>query len=546
MTSNNKLPADWTVGKYVDREGQEALLGIYYTIGGQPAERPLMMPMSDADSPAKVRGALSNAGADLEYLGDSEKQQEQELRRRLDPQHLVKGIYARKLGWVDDRFIMLVDLHTGARDLIVEPKVLKRAGKHFARSGKLKDWKATVAANALKSSYCGFAILQALAAPLFSPVFGKGEEGFLVNLAGDSSLGKTTCLRVGKSISGPGDRLSTWNQSDRALAEDAATFSDLFMPIDDLDKKRTDKSFVKNFPQLLHSLTSGESSLYAAMVKDKLPDLRWTFCGMTGSGVTIEIMKGRLGVENHERVRCFEFQVPSADEGGIWDRRDEDDVPSRLSDEMKAACCSCYGVVLPRWVKTVQDEATVERARQLAEEWVLTRGLPASDALGNRIAKKFGLCYAAGIVGIEAKILPWDEAFVSDVVGKLHADARKALYPYEFDVANGMRRLKKAAITCVKNPMPRGKTPSFADIKAARMFARAEQEHLVFITKVYFDRLFGSVEAAHLGGAKLRAAGAMISGSGGLSTSQIRVKIGDKEPSKKRYLQIDVRKLKRA
>lgn len=63
-------PDKWKVGKYVDKDGQVALLGIYYTIGGELAHRPLTMRMSEADNAAKVRRALADAGADLEYLGD--------------------------------------------------------------------------------------------------------------------------------------------------------------------------------------------------------------------------------------------------------------------------------------------------------------------------------------------------------------------------------------------------------------------------------------------------------------------------------------------
>lgn len=274
-----------------------------------------------------------------------------------------------------------------------------------------------------------------------------------------------------------------------------------------------------------------------------MKDLNVNKCLTSPMALMREVSNARAVCSSDPRP---ETPIPGADEGGIWDRREGDDVPARLTDQMKTACSTYYGVAMPRWLAVVEDEAMIARAYDLIQEWVAALELPVNDALGHRVAKKFGLTYAAGVLAIEAKILPWSVEFVADLVDKLHADARKSLYPFEAEVTAGMRKLKKAAIACAKDPMPRGKTPLFSDTKAARMFARAEQEHLVLITKVYFARLFGSVEAAHLGGAKLRAAGAMISGSGGLSTSQIRVKIGDKEPSKKRYLQIDVRKLKRA
>lgn len=547
MRSNKKpTTAEWTAGRYVDKEGHEARLGIFYTIDGKPAERPLILPMSDSDSPDTVRRALLDAGADIQYLGPDRATQNDELRRRLACLDVERGVYVRKMGWVGDRFITPANLCTGDHDIIVEPLILDIASQQFSKAGTGKVWKASVAELAQKSSYCAFAIMQALAAPLFIRAFRGGDEGFLVNLAGESSLGKSTCLMAGKSVSGPGHRLSTWEQTPRGFAESAAAFSDTFFPVDDMDKVRSRRGFPAEFTHLLHSLAGGESKRCAAMMKGQLPNLTWTCCRMTGSGITAGAMKGTGGLEKHEQARWFDIRIPSAAEGGIWDRRDEGEEPARLSDQMKAACGQSYGHALHRWLRYLQEEGRIERATKLIEDWITALKLAPDDALGHRVAKKFGLCYAAGILGIEAKILPWDEAFVGDVVGKLHAEARRSLYPYEADVATGVRKLKKEATTCVKNPMPRGQTPSFANSMAARMFARAEQEHLIFITKVYFDRLFGSVEAADLGRTKLRAADALILAADGKSTSQVRVKIGGVATSKKRYLQIDVRKLKRA
>ncbi|MRX49445.1 DUF927 domain-containing protein [Paracoccus sp. S-4012] len=532
----------WTFGKYVTLSAPKAYLGIWYLTNGRATEEPLVLKLADAQNAKLVMDALLNAGADIHPERDAD-----ELKRRLKSDALCSGTFSTRLGVVGDNFLTVRSVtRNPSRDLIVGDTVLSQAREFFGRKGKLERWQKRVATPAAKSTVCAFAIMQALAAVILGRVLDAGDEGFLINLAGPSSVGKTTALMAAKSVSGPGSKLSSWDDSKRSLPEQAAALSDTLMAIDDLDKISNEPGFARKFTGITHALTSGSSRKYAAMVKDRLPDLTWNFCGMTGACTTVEELSAERGHrrEPHERVRCLDIRIPRAADGGIWDRRAPGDLPESLTDRLKVATTQVYGSPLHAWLKYLADHPeAIERAKAMVAAWIADRGGASDkDGISHRVAKKFGLVHAAGMLGVEAGILPWEKEFVTEVVRDVHSNALSTLFPDEAAVRGGLSRLLAEARSKALLPKAYNVMPSFKTGRAAEFFARGDAAH-IYIGMQRLKTCFATEGAAKLGLTHLKKGSVLLPGEGGKSTRQVRVKVAG-VVRKVRYLALDLNRLR--
>jgi uncharacterized protein (DUF927 family) len=535
-------PEIWRFGNYLDARGQAAYLVIHYPIRGRLAPKPLVLSLNKAEQPSAVMQELVNAGADIDPKRDQEA-----LNRRLVRDELEDGIFLQKLGYNEGLFVTPDGTYgDDTIRVVASPVILERAQRLFGRKGTLKSWIENVAEPGEKSAYIMFGIMMAFAAAILARVFEGGDEGFLVNYAGGSSRGKTTALMAARSVSGPGNVLSSWEQSIRSLSEEAAAFSDNLMPIDDLDKISSKPGFSRDFTATTHMLTSGEARKYSVAVKEQLPDLHWSFCGMTGAGTTVEELARahRHRREDHERVRCLDIEIPESASGGIWDNPDKDDSPRDLTDQMKVATTEHYGTALPVWLKrVVGNEKVIAQARKLIDFYLNEAALDEADNIGHRVAKKFGIVYAAGILAARAGILPWDRDDILEVVRDLHRNAQTALHSEADQVARG---IEKVLCEIKEGKLPRkrkGKTPIFQSEAGANAFLRSDDSNtMLFIDAERFDRTFVTDTVAKVVRERLIKAGAVRTPGASAITQQVRIRIKDKE-FKKRYLVIDLERL---
>lgn len=530
-----KVHEEPTFGKYTDPQAQIAKLGIFFAIRGVIASRPCILPWSYSEKPPKVWTELMDSGADMAQFISKDA-----FAQKLKGAHQKEGIYTSKLGWVDGSFVSLAELKNGQKEVIVNPDLLEVAAGHFGCAGTLDEYRVQVLRRALKSRYAALALLMALGAALQLHLSDQGE-GVIVNLAGESSTGKTTVLRVGKSVYGPGSHLLSWDSTPRAFVEAAAALSDVFMPIDDLDKKSSETGFGRKFGVLTHMLTTGASKAYSTSVREILPDYRWSCTAMTGCRTTVDNMAG-FSREKNERVRCLDIEVPAPAAGGIWDLRDPHDNPQHLTDELKAAALTYYGTLMPAWLAIIQQDGMLKRLRKLHDEWVDSSGVDQTDGIGHRVAKKFGIWRAAGLVAVRKRLLPWTEEFVEDVINVMYANARRTLYSRELLVFDGLNKALAAGKLDRKTKVPVGQTPIVPQAEVKRSFIEADKPKTWNVSLPRFNSFFGDSETARDALRKLEEIGIVTKGTDGKTTRQVRVVI-DGEPRRTRFLKINGPKL---
>lgn len=102
----------------------------------------------------------------------------------------------------------------------------------YSKSGSLDEWKENVAVSASHSSRIMLGLCTGLSGYLLKIVEIIENGGF--NLFGQSSIGKTTVLKITISISGPRCNLQSWNQTDTGVEELANGHNDNSIAFDEL------------------------------------------------------------------------------------------------------------------------------------------------------------------------------------------------------------------------------------------------------------------------------------------------------------------------
>jgi hypothetical protein len=150
-------------------------------------------------------------------------------------------VIAHRPGWVTDTIYALgCGTVYDSGELTGDVAILFQTSARFSTNGSLKHWLADIGTlldgQKLLQTLCGFS----LAAPLLRPFGATADvsENFGLELAGGSSLGKTTALRVATSLwGGDNDRglsfLLSWNVTDNGLEHMMIAQSDNVLAIDD-------------------------------------------------------------------------------------------------------------------------------------------------------------------------------------------------------------------------------------------------------------------------------------------------------------------------
>ncbi|TXN24523.1 DUF927 domain-containing protein [Methylobacterium sp. WL30] len=291
-------------------------------------------------------------------------------------------------------------------------------------AGTFGGWLHTVAAPCAESSYLAFALLVALSGPVLA--WADLPEGAVFHLAGKSSTGKTTTARVAASIDGPPNSHADWRQSDRCFAETTAVRCDRVAIFNAAEKaKRKDVSEILS--GITHGLVEGGSKKYAAAVKASLPDLRIRSPILSnGNRSGAEMARiANMSWDEQEAARFITIPVPPREDGGVVDRP-KGKGPGYSADliaQLEAGMKRHYGRALGRWLDHVWTHR--ERVNGLIEDFVTA--MQPADAYHGRIAGKFGLIYATGIIAVETGFLPWKADLPLRVVRRLYRGALTAL-----------------------------------------------------------------------------------------------------------------------
>ena len=386
---------------------------------------------------------LWNAGASIPK-GDKERIGL--LRAAADTKAPKELVYAAETGWLNDECTVFVkaDGVIGVPDehiIGINPnrEVDDKTG-HLSIAGTWQSWRASVAQQARLSSIFMFAICVAFAAPLLRII---GRQSFSVCVVGRTRIGKTIATLLGASVRGIAqiDDLITWNIKINRLEERLVEFNNSMFAIDDFNKLRgSDRERFEVIEDLAYLIEQGhQKGRHSFFAKAYGAARKWRVILLTSSEQSVAELAHKVKQERRQGATVRLNDMPGQLDGltHIFDRfKSSMDDPTfkrwrrKQFRELAKACANNHGAVFDYYIERLIFHGR-EKVRKVVLKWmetfVLHVGTGTDGDIARDVARNFGLIYAAGVLGIKLRILPWTAQELLDAISKCYFAARECL-----------------------------------------------------------------------------------------------------------------------
>jgi putative DNA primase/helicase len=272
--------------------------------------------------------------------------------------------------------------------------------------GTLDEWRFLTSRHCADHSRLAFAVSVAFAGPLLAWAGATDGGGF--HLVGDSSSGKTTCLRVAASVWGGRDFLQRWRASDNAVEGLAAAHSDLVLCLDEL--AQLDPKVAGEAAYLLANSAGKSRATRTGAVR---PRLTWRLLFLSAGEVGLAEHMSEAGRRTRagQELRMIDLPADAGGGAGVFDH-----VPTAfetaggMAQHLTRASERTFGTAGRAWLLHLVDRAAGDLAREVRERVeAAARDLVPEGASGQvqRVGRRFALVAAAGEMATEAGLTGW-------------------------------------------------------------------------------------------------------------------------------------------
>jgi uncharacterized protein (DUF927 family) len=276
----------------------------------------------------------------------------------------------------------------------------------YESRGTLAEWREEVATRAVGHALVTLSISIAFAGPLLHLT---GLEGGGVNLFGQSSRGKTTCLQAAASVWGRGGTpgyVRAWRATANGLEGAAAQSTDTVMVLDELGMVDA-----RDAAQALYGLANGQGKQRASRDGSPREPKAWRVLFLSSGELPVDAKCAEGPGRRARAGQLVRFLDVPADRGagfGVFDSGGPDGDGAALAKSIKLAATKAYGTAGPEFVRRlISDGVTGDDVHRLIDQFVAATVPAAADGQVERAAQRFGLIFAAGELAADFGIVPW-------------------------------------------------------------------------------------------------------------------------------------------
>lgn len=325
----------------------------------------------------------------------------------LDTRHLTERVTCTdRVGWHGGVYVQPSQVVTptenpGDRYVFQSDQGLEDT---FRQRGDAADWTATVAAPAAGNSRLVFALCCAFGGPLMGPLCVQ-TGGY--HLVGDSSLGKSTVLRVAASVWGSPRFMQQWRTTDNALESTAAQHSDCLLILDEISQ--VEGRMVGECAYMLGNEQEKGRSTRSSMLRRKRT---WRLLFLSSGEKGLADHMAEAGKKPNEGQLLRMPSVPAdagAGLGVLEDLHGADDGKAFVEAITQAAAThyGTAGAVWLQWLADNMEEATTS-ASKLMQRFQLECVPEHAHPQVRRVASRFAVVAAAGELATYAGLTGWE------------------------------------------------------------------------------------------------------------------------------------------
>ena len=323
---------------------------------------------------------------------------------------------------------------------------------HEDSHGTLDEWKGNVATFAEHSDRLMLCLCVSLSGALL--YFADVENGGF-HLYGPSSTGKSTIFIAAGSVCGSAEYVGKWSTTETAVEEEASKHNDNVYLLDDIklleDSGKNAGALATLVQKLVYLLSSGVGKQRAVSYQKEA--LSWRVVYLSNGEKSLETI-AREGGSNRmggSEVRCIDISCNTGSEWGVFDSLPEGfSKSSVLAKHVESQSKKYFGTAKPAFVKGLlkleskQPGCLRTNIDLHMEKFMDNCKLDPSDGQAVRIAKRFALTYAAGVIAAELGVLDFSKAQIGRAILSLHklSAEERPLSPQEA-LKNAHNRVKK-------------------------------------------------------------------------------------------------------
>ncbi|WP_396268512.1 DUF927 domain-containing protein [Ideonella sp.] len=280
----------------------------------------------------------------------------------------------------------------------------------FSSRGELADWQHKVGALCEGNTRLLFALGCAFAGPLLR-LAGMESGGF--HFRGDSSMGKTTALKVAASVWGKPTYMQRWRTTDNALEATAVQHCDGLLILDEIGQ--VDGRVVGDCAYLLaNEQEKGRNT--RGGVNRKRRTWRLLFLSSGEMSMAQHMAEAGKRVMAGQEVRMVDIPLDAGAGMGGLEVLHGHEGPGDLADAVTMAGARQYGTAGRAWLEWLAPRfaAMPGRIAPMLERYKGAIVPEAASEQVRRVGARFALVAVAGELAIEAGIAPWPAGHAAD------------------------------------------------------------------------------------------------------------------------------------
>jgi uncharacterized protein (DUF927 family) len=233
-----------------------------------------------------------------------------------------------------------------------------------------------------------------------------------------------------------GGYVRTWRSTSNGLEAAFAGANDTCLPLDEVGQVEG-----RELGQALYMAAGGVGKQRMRRDATLRPSHIWRAMVLSSGEFPIET-KLNEDPKRGARARAGQLvravDIPVRGVHGVFDAFESDHVdPAAFADRCKTATSACYGTAGPEFVRRlIAENVSAKDVRERVDVFVQSalRDVKEHHGQAARVAQRFGLVCAAGELGVQLGVLPWDQSDpLNDTTElfKVWLEERGGAAPYE-------------------------------------------------------------------------------------------------------------------
>lgn len=312
-------------------------------------------------------------------------------------------------GWYGDVYV-LPDEAIGASHEAVIYQSFSGAPPGFEQSGNLEDWRENIAAKCVGNSRLILMVAAGFAGPLLELDNSLESGGF--HIRSESSRGKSTALRVCKSLWGAPDKLVTWRATSNGLEGVCFAHNDATLVIDELGQMADENP--AEAAQTVYMVANGSSKQRANRTGGAAGIKTWRLIFVSAGEVSLSNLMAQAGktVKAGQEVRFIDIPADAGKGLGLFEELHNCPDGASFAEALNSNSKSFYGTAARAFLAqiTADKAGFTSRLKVLMAEFL--QNVPeGADGQIKRSANRFALVAAAGELASDITGWPEGESF---------------------------------------------------------------------------------------------------------------------------------------